>query len=144
MKYLIYLGILLCTFTVTAVEEIYQFDNPQQQALFAELSHQLRCPKCQNQNIADSNALVALDLKRKVYQLVQQGQSKQQIVDFMKERYGEFVYYQPPVTPATLVLWVLPALLVVVGFGFLLRRRKTTDINQDSIAQADKLLEKEQ
>ncbi|WP_438864968.1 cytochrome c-type biogenesis protein [Neptunicella sp.] len=144
MKYLIYLGILLCTFAVTAVEEIYQFDNPQQQALFAELSHQLRCPKCQNQNIADSNALVALDLKRKVYQLVQQGQSKQQIVDYMKERYGEFVYYQPPVTPATLVLWVLPALLVVVGFGFLLRRRKTTDINQDSIAQADKLLEKEQ
>ncbi|WP_416305742.1 cytochrome c-type biogenesis protein [Neptunicella sp. SCSIO 80796] len=143
MKKLIYLGLLLGSMSLFAVEETYQFDDPQRQALFNELSHQLRCPKCQNQNIADSNALVALDLKRKVYQLVKQGQSKQKVVDYMKERYGEFVYYQPPVTAATLILWILPLLIVITGFVLLLRRRKIVEVDTISIEKAEKLLEKE-
>ncbi|MBC3764964.1 cytochrome c-type biogenesis protein [Neptunicella marina] len=130
-------------FSVAATEEQFKFTDMQQQQLFRELTHELRCPKCQNQNIADSNALVAQDLKRKVYQLVSQGKNKTQVVDYMKQRYGEFVYYQPALTPATFILWALPAFIVVLGLIVLFRKRASQDIDPDKLAQAKKLLEDE-
>jgi cytochrome c-type biogenesis protein CcmH len=107
-----------------AAEELLQFQSSEQQALFRELTAELRCPKCQNQNIADSNAVVAVDMRQKTYQLVQQGQNKQQVLDYMKQRYGDFVHYQPPLQWSTIWLWLLPAALLTGMFVFMFRKGK--------------------
>jgi cytochrome c-type biogenesis protein CcmH len=123
MKYF-FLSLLLLTGAAQATQTLIEFKSPEQQALFKELTQELRCPKCQNQNIADSNAVVAVDMRAKTLELVQQGQDKEQVLDYMKSRYGDFVHYQPPLNKFTLILWLLPALMV---FGLvvlpLVRRR---------------------
>lgn len=126
-----------------ATEETYQFDDPQQRALFFQLTQELRCPKCQNQNIADSDAMIAADLKRKVYQLVQQGQSREEVIAYMKQRYGDFVYYQPPVNSMTLWLWLLPILFVLGGIVVVVlgRQAKPQLKDETKLAKANKLLE---
>ncbi|MBY0420395.1 MAG: cytochrome c-type biogenesis protein CcmH [Pararheinheimera sp.] len=123
MKYF-FLSLLLLTSTVQATQALTEFKSPDQQALFKELTHELRCPKCQNQNIADSNAVVAVDMRAKTLELVQQGQNKEQVLDYMKSRYGDFVHYQPPLNKFTLILWLLPALMVIGLIVLLLVRRK--------------------
>lgn len=104
--------------------EIQQFDNPQQEADYRSLIQELRCPQCQNNNIADSNATIATDMRHKTLELLKQGKSKQEVVDYMVERYGNFVTYDPPLTPATILLWLLPIALILGGFGILFSRRK--------------------
>jgi len=137
-------GLLLCTglsLPSQAAEELLQFQSAQQQALFRELTAELRCPKCQNQNIADSNAVVAVDMRQKTYQLVQQGQNKQQVLDYMKQRYGEFVHYQPPVQWSTIWLWLLPAALLTSMFVFMFRKDKTNAAPQLQQPQLDSELQ---
>lgn len=95
--------------------ETYQFDDPNKEALFRELINELRCPKCQNQSIADSDAPLAKDLRDRTYLMVQQGATKQEVVDYMVARYGDFAYYRPPVRLSTLVLWLGPVLVVLTG-----------------------------
>ena len=123
MKYFFF-SLLLFTAAAHATQALIEFKSPEQQALFKELTHELRCPKCQNQNIADSNAVVAVDMRNKTLELVQQGQTKQQVLDYMKSRYGDFVHYQPPLNKFTFILWLLPALMVVGLVLLLLARRK--------------------
>ncbi|WP_127021796.1 cytochrome c-type biogenesis protein [Rheinheimera mangrovi] len=123
MKYFFF-SLLLLTGAVQATQALIEFKSPEQQALFKELTHELRCPKCQNQNIADSNAVVAVDMRNKTLELVQQGQSKEQVLDYMKSRYGDFVHYQPPLNKFTFVLWLLPALMVFGLMLLLVMRRK--------------------
>lgn len=123
MKYFFF-SLLLLTGAVQATQALIEFKSPEQQALFKELTHELRCPKCQNQNIADSNAVVAVDMRNKTLELVQQGQSKEQVLDYMKSRYGDFVHYQPPLNKFTFVLWLLPALMVFGLMLLLVVRRK--------------------
>lgn len=140
-----------------ATETTYQSKDPQKQKLFLELKEELRCPMCQNQTIGDSNAMIALDLKRKTFDLVESGKSKQEVIDYMKARYGEFVHYQPPVTPITIWLWLLPVGFVVVAFSFMFfgKRRREASIEHDGavgvnthsvaskdLKKADKLLDK--
>ena len=84
------------------------------------LSEELRCLVCQNQSIADSNAELAVDLRRQIREQIAQGHSDQQIVDYMVERYGDFVLYRPPLKATTLVLWMGPPLLFVIGLWLLL------------------------
>ncbi|MFV8801265.1 cytochrome c-type biogenesis protein CcmH [Yersinia sp. LJYL362] len=100
---------------VFAAIDTYTFSSVEQEQQYRELTEQLRCPKCQNNSIADSNAIIAADMRGKVYELQQQGHSKQQIIDYMVARYGNFVTYEPPVTAATLILWVGPAMFVLIG-----------------------------
>lgn len=116
--------VVFTPFTASAAEELLQFKDAQQQALYRELTAELRCPKCQNQNIADSNAVVAVDMREKTYQLVQQGQNKEQVIDFMKQRYGDFVHYQPPVQWSTIWLWLAPLLLVAGMFLVMLQKQR--------------------
>lgn len=123
MKYLFF-SLLLLTGLAQATQALIEFKSPEQQALFKELTHELRCPKCQNQNIADSHAVVAVDMRAKTLELVQQGQTKEQVLDYMKSRYGDFVHYQPPLNKFTLILWLLPALMVFGLMLLLLLRRK--------------------
>ncbi|WP_250207216.1 cytochrome c-type biogenesis protein [Alteromonas oceanisediminis] len=123
----------------------YQFSSEAQRQTFLSLTAELRCPMCQNQNIADSDAMIAHDMRRKVYQLLQQGRSEQDVINFMKQRYGDFVHYQPPVTAYTMWLWLLPVVFAVVALLAITRKRNTqstTDIDE-KLAEADKLLARE-
>ena len=104
-------------------QELLQFESEQQRRIYAQLTAELRCPQCQNQNIADSNAVVAVDMREKTHELVLQGYSRQQVLDFMIDRYGNFVHYQPPVNSITIWLWLLPVLVLVSLLLFQLRRR---------------------
>ncbi|WP_220720997.1 cytochrome c-type biogenesis protein [Agarivorans litoreus] len=122
-------AVLLLSLPVMAYAAIsaHEFDNLEQEELFRELTRELRCPKCQNNNISDSNAGLAQDLREKTYQMVKSGSDKQEVLDYMVARYGNFVRYDPPLTPAVLTLWIAPILIMLIG-GFtvwrLARRRK--------------------
>jgi cytochrome c-type biogenesis protein CcmH len=143
MKVLVFLLTLLVSVSVLASEENYSFEDPAQRQLFLQLTEELRCPMCQNQNIADSDAMIAHDLRRKVYQLLQQGKSREEVLEFMKTRYGDFVSYTPPVTPATLWLWLLPVLFVLAAAVFVIKTRKKQpqSVDVDQLKEADRLLE---
>ncbi len=104
-----------------AAIDSFQFEDPQREAQFQQLAAELRCLVCQNQSLADSNAGLALDLRRKVYEMVQAGQSDQEIVDYMVARYGDFVLYRPPVKPQTYLLWAGPLILLLLGSVLLVR-----------------------
>lgn len=113
--------ILLCLpFAAAAIIDghKYQFEDEQKAQRFRQLAEDLRCPKCQNQNLADSNAPVAIDLRDKVYELLQQDKTDEQIVDYLVARYGDFVRYNPPFRLDTLLLWLGP--LLAMGFGIVL------------------------
>lgn len=125
MKKLISLLFFISTLSWAATE-IHQFDNPQQEADYRSLIQELRCPQCQNNNIADSNATIATDMRNKTLELLKQGKSKEDVVNYMVERYGNFVTYDPPMTPATILLWLMPLLLILGGFGLMLFRRKNS------------------
>lgn len=122
-------GLLLSP--VWAVIDSYPFSDPGQEQRFYRLTQQLRCPKCQNQAIAESNAPIARDLRGEVYRLLQEGADDQQILDFMLERYGYFVLYSPPLQASTLVLWLGPLVLLLLGLLVLVqvvrRHRGGTD-----------------
>lgn len=138
------LAILLAVgtaFSVSAAIEVYEFDTPEQEEAFKKLGKELRCPKCQNNNIADSNAGLAQDLRLKVYEMLKQGKSEDEIVDYMVARYGNFVTYNPPLTASTFILWAGPALFVIIGFTVLVMRSrkpkvKTTKAELDKEEQA--------
>jgi cytochrome c-type biogenesis protein CcmH len=100
------------------------FASPEEEERFRELTEELRCPKCQNQSIADSDAPIAHDLRIRTLDLMHQGMSDGEIVDHLTERYGEFIHYRPAFSGATLVLWVSPVLLLVVVMTVLLLRRR--------------------
>ncbi|MFQ2189395.1 cytochrome c-type biogenesis protein [Aeromonas jandaei] len=107
-----------------AAIDVYTFDNDNQEQVFRELTRELRCPKCQNQDIADSNAGLAKDLRDKTYQMVRQGKDKDEIVDYMVARYGKFILYNPPLMASTLILWLGPLLVIVIGLGVVVMRSR--------------------
>ncbi len=99
-----------------AAIDVYEFSEPKQEAVFHELTKELRCPKCQNQDISDSESELAKDLRDKTYAMLLEGKSKQEVVDYMVARYGNFILYKPPVMASTLILWISPILVVLIGF----------------------------
>lgn len=110
---LLSLGLTLLTFNAQAVIELYEFNTPQQEVLYHQMILELRCVVCQNQNLAESNAPIAQDLRRQLHKLITENNAdKQQIVDYMTERYGDFVLYKPPLQANTLLLWLGPILLL--------------------------------
>ncbi|WP_145559785.1 cytochrome c-type biogenesis protein [Yersinia bercovieri] len=127
------LGLLL-SWSVFAAIDTYTFKSEAQEQQYRELTEQLRCPKCQNNSIADSNAIIAADMRGKVYELQQQGSTKQQIIDYMVARYGNFVTYEPPVTAATMILWAGPALFVLIGAAVVILRARRRVEKQTSLS----------
>lgn len=107
------LACLLSSVSYAAIE-VYDFDSTQQEAQYRGLIEELRCPKCQNQNLAGSDAPIAQDLKQKTYDMVKDGRSDGEIRAYMQERYGDFISYRPPVRPSTWILWFFPPLLLIV------------------------------
>ena len=109
-----------------SAEALPASDNPALEARVMKISSELRCLVCQNETIAASHAELAVDLRRQVREMLQNGQNEQQVVDYMTARYGDFVLYRPPFKALTALLWIGPAVMVVVGLGTLfvvLRRR---------------------
>ena len=123
-KCLMVISGMLLTTSVWAAIDTYHFSSVEQEEQYRQLTQSLRCPKCQNNSIADSSAMIAADMREKVYQLMEQGQSRQQIIDYMVARYGNFVTYEPPVTPSTLILWLGPLLFVIAGGVVIFLRAK--------------------
>jgi cytochrome c-type biogenesis protein CcmH len=117
------IGILILTMVFTfstnqvnaSPVDTYEFHDEVTKIRFQALSKELRCPKCQNQNLSGSNSPIAADLRRELYELLQQGKADIEIVNFMVDRYGEFVLYRPRVSQLTYVLWFAPAILILFG-----------------------------
>ncbi|WP_413725136.1 cytochrome c-type biogenesis protein [Sodalis sp. RH16] len=107
--------LLLCSTAAGAAIDARHFNSVAQEQQYREVTEQLRCPKCQNNSIADSDAIIAAEMRAKVYQLMLQGRTQRQIIDYMVARYGNFVSYEPPVNPLTLMLWLGPLLVVMIG-----------------------------
>ena len=137
MKTLIFAMLLLFSAGLSAQIVVNQeplvFDSPEQQERFNSLTSKLRCLVCQNQNLADSDAPLAHDLRDEVFKMMQAGQSDEEIKSFLVERYGDFVLYLPPVKGNTLVLWLAPALLLFGGavvIGINVKKRKALFADQ--------------
>lgn len=97
------------------VPDIYDFNDPKQEARYQELISELRCPKCQNQNIADSEAPIAADMRDEVYRMMKDGAGNEEIVDSLVARFGEFVRFKPAFNARTFLLWATPAIAVLIG-----------------------------
>ena len=129
-----------------ATEALLEFETPQQESRYLELIEELRCMVCQNQNLADSNAALAQDLRDRTYDMVLSGKSDEEIIGYMVERYGDFVLYRPPLKATTLLLWAGPAIfLLIAAVTFMVysrRIRKAPDLKLDPDArrQAQQLL----
>ena len=133
--------IIACLFSILSINayaaiDVYDFDSVQQEAQYRGLIEELRCPKCQNQNLAGSDAPIAQDLKQKTYDMVKEGRSDGEIRDYMQERYGDFITYKPPIRPSTWVLWFFPPLLLITliaGWFWQSKRRQRTVSGQSGM-----------
>ncbi len=111
----IYSVLLIVTPTVALAIDVYDFETQEQEALYQQLAKELRCLVCQNQNLADSDAGLAKDLKNQVAEFVIAGQEAETIKQYMVDRYGDFVTYDPPMNASTLFLWFSPLLVFLIG-----------------------------
>lgn len=132
MRFLLGVLMLMISGSALATIDVLQFKDEAQEQQFRQLTEELRCPKCQNNSIADSNSMIATDLRQKVYELMQEGKSKKEIVDYMVARYGNFVTYDPPLTPLTVLLWVMPVVAIGLG-GWIIfaRTRRRVRVKQE-------------
>ena len=112
--------LFICPCLPVAAIDVYEFRSEEEHQRYQHLIDEMRCPKCQNQNLSGSDSPIAQDLRREIHRMLEQNHSDQEIIDFMVARYGEYVLYRPPLQRSTLVLWGLPLLLLGVGVILLL------------------------
>ncbi|MCW8864322.1 MAG: cytochrome c-type biogenesis protein CcmH [Colwellia sp.] len=122
--------------------DTFEFKDEVTKVRFQALSKELRCPKCQNQNLADSNSPIAADLRRELYELLQQGKADSEVVDFMVNRYGEFVLYRPRVSNVTYILWFGPALLILIGVIVVIVIIRKKPVSEENLALSAEQQEK--
>lgn len=126
--------LLFLSWSAFAIDTDKAFDDPELQARYEEITAEVRCLKCQNQSIKDSNAFLASDLRREIRRMLEEGKSNDEIYDFLVARYGEFALYRPRMSGKTLVLWIAPILLLLLGGGVLvniIRRRMNMPLEED-------------
>ena len=146
MKLLLGLMLLFQSQLLLANAEVVVFSDESLRPRYQQLIEELRCPKCQNQNIADSNAPIARDLRVVLYEQLEQGATDDEILAFMVARYGEFVRYRPGVDRNTVLLWAAPGLLLMLGAAGLLfhfRQRpgaRSADLTEAEQAEITRLL----
>ena len=133
--------VLLISVSSFAAIEVHEFDNEVDRKRYQTFIDEMRCPKCQNQNLAGTNSPIAEDLRRELDLMIKEGKSDKEIVDFMVERYGEFILYRPRLSPATMFLWGAPIFLLIAGVIMLLlivrkRRRVETGL-ENGLSTAD-------
>ena len=140
MSVLLLLSVLLIGSASAGPVETFKFKDEATKLRFQILSKELRCPKCQNQNLADSNAKIAVDLRKNLYNLLQEGKTDQEIIDFMVYRYGDFVLYRPQLKKQTYILWFGP-IVVILGFAlsviFVLRKRSKGKANELALSSKE-------
>ncbi|NKB77584.1 MAG: cytochrome c-type biogenesis protein CcmH [Gammaproteobacteria bacterium] len=129
-------------------QEIFTFSTAKQETTYQALIKELRCLVCQNQNLADSNAGLAQDLRRKTYEMVIAGETRSQIAQYMVNRYGDFVLYRPQVNRSTFILWFSPfiflVLLISLAFHFIRKTRKrsqSSDYSEEQLAHIKSLMQ---
>lgn len=137
MRTLILALLLLAGAPALASIDVYEFQTPEQETRYRHLIEELRCPKCQNQNLAGSDAMVARDLKDRTYQLLMEGKSDAEIRAHMVERYGDFITYRPPLRAGTVLLWVGPGLLLVLVAAFLIWRVRHPAVAPSPLSEAE-------
>ncbi len=136
------LSLMFASWASFANIEVYQFDDPAQEDTYKVLIEELRCLVCQNQSIAESNAELAQDMRRKTYELVKSGKTKSEVREYMAERYGDFMLYSPPMKPMTWLLWFGPVIALIAGFFFVVRiisRQKKTAAAEMSSEEIERL-----
>ncbi|MBV1908564.1 MAG: cytochrome c-type biogenesis protein CcmH [Kangiellaceae bacterium] len=118
---------LLFTQVAKSTIDSYQFEDPEMEARFQQLIFELRCPKCQNQNLADSNSALSMDLKSIVYEKLISGETDEQIKSFMKQRYGDFILFDPEMNRDNAILWFGPivflCLILIIFIRWYIRNR---------------------
>lgn len=146
----IYAGLLAALLSVSAhaAIDVRDFDTPLQETRYRALIDELRCPKCQNTNLAGSDAGLAGDLKDRVYEQVKAGQSDGEIRDYLIARYGDFITYKPPMRASTYVLWFGPLVLLVLAGVIMWRRTgmapiKAKPLSAQEAAQLQRVLSEE-
>jgi len=110
-----------------AAIDVHEFANDLERERYQSFIDEMRCPKCQNQNLSGSDSPIATDLRNQLFFMIKDGRSDKEIVDFMVERYGEFILYRPRLSPATVMLWALPGLLLLTGaiiLALIVRKRR--------------------
>lgn len=131
--------LLLAPMASAQVADVYNFETTQKEQRFQDLIEELRCPKCQNQNIADSNSPISKDMRAEVYRRMRAGESNDEIVDALVNRFGEFILYRPQVEKRTILLWATPAIAVLGGLlvviGVVVRSRRQTDETPELTAE---------
>lgn len=138
---LLLIGALTVSLGVVAAPiETFKFESAETEKVFHKLSEELRCLVCQNQNVAESNADLAKDLRLEIYTMLSAGKSEDEIVDFMVQRYGDYVLYRPPFKPMTWLLWFAPVIIFVFGLIYVVRLMKS----QSSAAQQPAALSDEE
>lgn len=143
-----FLFLMMLSVSAFATIDAYQFKNTEDEKQFRVLIGELRCPKCQNQNISDSNAGLAKDIKDRVYRLVNEGKSNAEITDYMVERYGDFITYRPPMKPRTWFLWFGPFVFTLIAIAILLVRKlrmqpsKPVQVDANQHKKVEELLNK--
>ena len=147
---LLFLALLLLPVVSQAAIEEYAFEEEVQEERFKQLTYEMRCPKCLNSNIAGSDAPIAADLRKEVYDQILEGRTDQEILDFMSSRYGDFILYRPRLTAGTLVLWFGPALLLLGGIIIVRRMMLQSQyapteagLTQKEQEELDKLLDRD-
>jgi cytochrome c-type biogenesis protein CcmH len=119
-----------------AIDVGQSFDDPELQARYEKIIEEVRCLKCQNQTIKDSNAFLASDLRREIRRLLEEGKTDDEIYDFLVARYGDFALYRPRTSGRTLILWIAPGVFLLFGAFALwrvVRRRATLPIDDESV-----------
>lgn len=138
MRIVLTISLLFLSSALFAIDTGQAFDDPELQARYESIISEVRCLKCQNQTIKDSNAFLADDLRREIRRLLEEGKSDAEVYDFLVVRYGEFALYRPRLTGKGMILWL--ALVVFVGFGALVafrvvRKRMALPIDDDPEAE---------
>lgn len=133
----LWLCLLLVGGLARAIDAEPPLQDPEREALYQQLVHEVRCLVCQNQTVGDSTAPLAADLRRELRRLVMEGQSEDEIKRFLLDRYGDFVLYKPQFSGATALLWLAPVIFLGAGVGILLivvyrRRSLPVDIDADA------------
>ena len=148
MRKFIFLLLCCTAFARADIVETFQFHSEESQQRAISLAKTLRCPQCQNQNLVESNAEVAAELRLEVYKMVNQGKSNDEIIQIMTQRFGDFVRYDPPFTSNTFLLWLIPLVAGIIAlfssFFYLKRRREITLDPQQQQKIADFLQQREQ
>lgn len=133
-RMLVCLVLAVCAPAAHAIDTNKAFDDPALQARYENIIEEVRCLKCQNQNIRDSNVFLAADLRREIRRMLSEGKSDAEIYDFLVARYGEFALYRPRTSGKTLALWIAPGLFLLLGVFVLInivRRRMAMPIDDD-------------